>query len=405
MRKICIFLCAVLLLVTSVCPVQAAKLSTDPGLIWEAEELYKKCLKASGRESFHGYCGMMTSYQLWLLGINKSFSSCDGNKQFDKYKNLKVTSGGFNVKAYSAQQYTLREALDKITNYGKKNVRNLLVGFEWTNTRAGAYCGHAVVVNAIENGTVYFTESFDYAMGRMEGEAVTCTIPEFVAFFADWTVFDGVILFGERQYANRCATTETDTYLQLRFDSNLRSQPCLIGENDCLRIRNLQAGEVLHTTGILENEYGDLFYRVEEGETVGYVSANAVFEQNVAPEGWFIQDGLWYYYENGTPCEGWVVRVGVSYYLGADGSVTTGWAEVDGQRRYFSSTGALCRGWGTDNGDVFYLDQEGIPLTGLQNIEGTLYFFGLEGIRIEWGEVIWEGKPYTIKNGIVTPKV
>ena len=385
MRKIWIFLFAMLLLVTSVCPVVAEeeKITPDITLVHEARDLYDQCLLAAGRESFHGFCGLATSYQLWKLGINESLEIHDGNKQFDAYSVMQMTSGGYTVQAYGAPEYTLQTALDAITASGKKDVKNLLVGFQWTNTEAGATYGHACVVNAIEDGVVYFTESFDYAMGYMEGQTITCTIDKFVEFFADWTTFEGVIYFGEKQYSDSCAATEADTYLQLRFDSNLRSQPCLIGENDCTRIRNLSAGELLYTTGIYENEYGDRFYQVTEGETVGYVSANAVFEAPAVPEGWTQENGKWYCYENGQPRTGWVVRLGVNYYLQADGSATTGWAEVEGKRRYFSPTGALCRGWITDLNGTFYQGADGALLTGLQIIEGNAYHFSGEGVLLE----------------------
>lgn len=407
MKKVLIFLCVLLMLVTSAGTAVAdeTEIKTNATLIREAKELYRQCLSASGRESFQGFCGLATSYQLWKLGINDSLQIYDGNKQFDAYKDMEVTTGGFSVQAYGADQYTLQSALDVITAGGKKDVRNLLVGFQWTNTEAGAKYGHACVVNAIEDGVVYFTESFDYAMGRLEGQVIACTVELFVDFFEGWTAFEGVIYFGEKQYANSCTVSPINTYLQLRFDSNLRSQPCLMGENNCQRIRSLAAGELLHATGVYENEYGDLFYRVEEGDTVGYVSANAVFQQQTAPEGWFVEDGVWYCYENGAPRTGWVTRVGVDYYLRDDGSVTTGWAEVDGQTRYFSPTGALCRGWVTVWSDTCYQDAAGIPVKGLQQIDGVLYYFDMGGLLMDQGTVTWEGVTYSVTDGVATPSV
>lgn len=405
MKKVLIFLCVLLMLVTSAGTAVADETEITPNsaLCQEAKQLYKECLYASGRESFHGFCGLMTSYQLWKLGINDSLLIYDGNKQFDAYKDMTVTTGGFTVQAYGADKYTLETAINAITENGKKDVRNLLLGFQWTSTAAGATYGHACLINAIEDGVVYFTESFDYAMGRMEGQTITCTIDELVTFFADWTVFEGVIFFGEKQYANSCTASPINTYLQLRFESNLRSQPCLMGENNCQRLRNLAAGEVLRATAVYENEYGDLFYQIEEGDSVGYVSANAVFQvrPEAAKEGWFVENDTWYCYENGAPCTGWATRIGVDYYLKEDGSVTTGWTEVDGENRYFSATGALCRGWITTWEGTCYQGVDGVPVTGLQNIEGSLYYFGEDGFLADGGTVTWEGITYTINsNGI-----
>lgn len=400
MKKVLILLCVLLMLVTSVGTAVADETEIKPNstLSQEAKQLYRQCLYASGRESFHGFCGLMTSYQLWKLGINDSLLIYDGNKQFDAYKNMTVTTGGFTVQAYGADKYTLKTALNAITGNGKKDVRNLLVGFQWTNTEAGRRYGHACVINAIEDGIVYFTESFDYAMGRMEGQTIVCTIDQFVEFFADWTTFEGVILFGEKQYSNSCASSSINTYLQLRFESNLRSQPCLMGENNCQRLRNLAAGEMLHATAVYENQDGDLFYRIEEGDTVGYVSANAVFQvrPDAAKDGWFVENDTWYCYENDVPCTGWVSRIGVSYYLNEDGSVKTGWAEVDGVNRYFSATGALCRGWIATWEGVCYQGADGIPVKGMQRIEDSLYYFGEDGFLLDCGTVAWEGVTYTI---------
>lgn len=400
MKKVLIFLCVLLMLVTSVGTAVADETEVKPNstLVREANQLYKQCLSASGRESFQGFCGLMTSYQLWKLGINDSLLIYDGNKQFDAYKGMKVTTGGFNVQAYGADKYTLETAINAITENGKKDVKNLLLGFQWTSTEAGAIYGHACLVNAIEDGVVYFTESFDYAMGHMEGQTIVCTIDQLVTFFADWTRFEGVIVFGEKQYANSCTSSPINTYLQLRFESNLRSQPCLMGENSCQRVRTLAAGEVLHATAVYENEYGDLFYRIEEGDSVGYVSANAVFQfrPETTKEGWFVEDGTWYCYENGAPRTGWITRIGVDYYLKEDGSVTTGWAEVEGEKRYFSATGALCRGWITTWEGTCCQGTDGVPVKGLQSIEDSLYYFGEDGFLLEDGTVTWEGVTYTI---------
>lgn len=385
MRKIVAFLLAMLLLVTSVGSVGAVteELVVDETLSREAHQLYLDCLLSAGRESFHGFCGMMVSYQIWKLGINKDLQTYDGNQQFDAYKDLEMTTGGYRVEAYSSRLYTLEKALNAITENGTKNVRNLLLGFQWTNTVAGGTYGHACFVNAIENGVVYFTESFDYAMGRMEGETVTCTIEELVAFFVDWTVFDGIIYFGEKQYSDSCVTNDLRMGLQLRFESNLRSQPCLVGENDCQKLRSLAPGEVLYATGVCENEYGDLFYRVKEDGREAFVSANAVFQLQPAPEsgenGWFVRDDNWYCYENGKPCTGWTTRIGVDYYLGKDGKVTTGKVQVEGTLRYFSSTGALSLGWIALPEGVCYQTKEAGLLKGLQEIDGSLYYFNENG--------------------------
>ena len=405
MRKICIFLCVILLLVTSLGPAVATEetLKTDITLVQEARNLYLQCIAASHRSSFTGFCGLMTSYQLWKMGINESLLVNDGNKQFEAYKDLEQTTGGYKPRAYSSAQYDLRGALNTISDYGRQEVRNLLVCFQWTNTAAGGKYGHACVINAIKHGVVYFTESF-YAMGKPEGQTIACTIDDFANYFGDWTRFEGVIHFAEPQYADLCEFSPINTYLQLRFDSNLRSQPCLLGENYCERVRALVAGETLRATGVYENEYGDLFYRVEEGSNVAYVSANAVFQidKQALRGGWVVKGDKWYCYENDAPCTGWVERNGVKYYLQADGSVTTGWAEVEGQRRYFSNTGALCRGWFAANGEQYYQGADGVVAKGLLAIDGKMHYFNKTGALVKEGRVTVDGMTYSITDGIAS---
>ena len=522
-KKVLIWLLALLLLAASIgalCFADTAA-SPDATLVAEARSIYRQCLYASGRESFQGVCGLMTSYQLWKLGVNKDLLVYDGNKQFDAYRAMKVTTGGHDVKAYSAEEMSLQEALLTITQGGTCPARNILVGFQWTNTEAGNRYGHACVINAIQDGIVYFTESFSYAMGKREGQVLTCSIEEFCEFFADWTTYEGCIDFGVKQYANSCQSHGTDLYVQLRFDSSLRSQPCLLEQNDCRRLRNLTAGEVLHATGVYTSGDGDLFYRIDDGGVTGYVSANAVHllqrnegvslvnpgiprhqEPGESPkftgavkaencqltavrleiadlsgnvvlqgqleengqlnalneqlalnklalgtyqltlyadaayamaengiytvenishvllsqlldvgvdgesletaeitqekDGWFQENGIWYCYEGGQPCTGWVTRIGVDYLLKEDGSVTVGWSEEDGWIRYFSATGALCNGWVTTPDGVYYWVSDGVMATGLTEIDGGCYYFGEDGKLFRCGSVTVEDILYKI---------
>lgn len=277
MKKVWLLLLAVLLLVASAATVSAEEPEYTPNdaLVRQAEQLYIDCRRAANRGSFHGYCGTMVSYQLWKLGIEEHAPNFNGNTSYNAYEKVEVTTGGYGVRTYSAREYTLKEALNTISA-GKRTVRNIMVCFQATSTEAGSQYGHVLLINFIEDGMVYFTESY-YAMGKPEGDAVVCTVEEFANYFLGWTLYEGVVYFGDKAYADSCTAYGTDAYLQVRFDSNLRSQPCLLEENDCRRIRSLKGGEILRATGVFENHEGDLFYQVEDGNVTGYVSANAVF--------------------------------------------------------------------------------------------------------------------------------
>lgn len=255
-------------------------------VIEQAKMSYRRSRYTAGKESFAGYCGLMVSHQLYNLKINTWCITNDGNKQFDYYKDLPVTTGGYYPTAYGNNEYTLEQALNEISRYGTKDVFNILVGFQWTNTEAGHRYGHTVFINGILDGMCYFVESFDCSLNSYhpEGSVIVCSIADFVAYFSRWTVFDGVIHFGTGNYSDSCKTLGTDVTVMTRFDSQLRSQPCLVGENDCVRLRSVSAGERLRATAILTDRQGQRFYRIEDGGNTGYIAASAVCAQRVNPE-------------------------------------------------------------------------------------------------------------------------
>lgn len=260
-------------------------LSEDEAIRREVRRIYNKCLASAGKSSFYGYCGQMTSMQLYHLGITDGGDgSFNGNEQFDYYSASPVTTGGYRTTSYSAKEYTLEEALNAITRNGTRDVANILVGFEATNTEAGSVYGHALVIHRIVNGTVYYVENYATSLAGPEGNVIACSIPTFVNFYADWTTFDGAVHFGTMDYHTGCQSFGTDLYVRTRFASTLRSQPCLLTENDCTRLRTLSAGELLHATALYRNTRGECYYRIDEVDRVGYVAANAVSVVQIAPQ-------------------------------------------------------------------------------------------------------------------------
>ncbi len=286
-RILAFLLCCVLFLAVLPARADAAKklLTKEEALIASAKKSYTDSLEVSEKESFAGFCGLMTSHQLWKMGINSWLLTNDGNKQFDCYSQMEKTSGGYYIQAYSAEQYTLEEALNVITRNGTRDVYNLLVGFEWTETEAGAIYGHACVINGILDGNVYFVESFPTSIGGAEGNVIVCSIREFAEFFADWTVFEGVISFGTGIYEDCCQIYDTDLFVRTRFESTLRSLPCLVGDNGCAQLRSLKAGELLRVNAVCIDPSGVAYYRVGNSGNTAYVAANAVSTVRINAEG------------------------------------------------------------------------------------------------------------------------
>ena len=528
MRKLPAIFIACLLLILAI-PFAAWAATSDiseaDAIKAEVRRIYTKCQETAQVETFDGLCGLMTSHQLWHLGINDELGpTYNGNMQFDRYRDMSVTSGGYHITAYPAEEYTLDQALAAITRNGTRDAENILVGFESTNTEAGSVYGHAMVIHTIMDGKVYFVENYSTHLAGAEGNAIVCTINEFVSFYENWTVLDGVIHFGDRRYSDSCQSFATDLYVRARFDSSLRSEPCLLGENDSLRLRSITSGELLHAVAVYMNDQGERYYCIDDGEQTGYVAANAVSLVNISEEalrgddislsdqdgnvllsgkviaqygnisnirmtltdksgdtlrdaqldvvgsicdlallneqlaanelekgeytleifataacvsvrgaglvtqyqetclytqiltpgktirgvsaptqtqktvrdGWFLEDGIRYFYRAGQPCTGWVTYLGVDYYLQDNGAVTTGLASVDGWMRYFSATGALCSGWVTTQDATYFWMPDGTLATGLQEIESNLYLFSEEGMLITDTTLEYEGIPYKI---------
>ncbi len=252
---------------------------TDVKMQELAWDIFTDCQVSSKRYSFHGYCGNFVSHQLYNLGINRGLSTRHGKDHFDYYSSLEKTTGGYFPRAISTSEVHLTGALNYITEQGARDVYNVMVGFDWTNTEAGNKYGHVVLIYAIVGGALYFSESFDmYFKGRIypEGSIIKASVEEFVDYYDGWTTYEGVVVFGTTDYSDFCKQENTNLTVQTRFDTVLRSQPCQVGKNKSELLRNISAGERLQATGVFTNGEEELFYRIADGDLVGYVSANAV---------------------------------------------------------------------------------------------------------------------------------
>lgn len=271
---------AVLLMVSMVFPVNInAAGTTDSGLKAQIQRTYSKCRRSFGR-SFDGYCGTLTGYQLYYMGITTDRDRQNGKEAYDRYCDESYSSGGYRIQAYSGKRWNLQQALNKITDNGKKDAYNILVGFESTPSRAGRRYGHSCVIHGIVDGMVYFVESYGvYLNGTRyrEGTPIVCTIQEFSDYYASTTTkFDGVIHFGAKDYADGCHHYPTVFDGAILEDTELRSQPCTSAEDSASKLKNtMLAGDKVHVVSLVKNEQGVYWYRVE-GPDSGYVRAEHV---------------------------------------------------------------------------------------------------------------------------------
>ncbi len=273
MLKRCLVLLICLVLLVGVLPFGANAQSEEDRVEQEIQRIYYKVLYATGRSSLHGFCGLMASYQLYYLGVNNVPLVYDGKDQYNAYENMEVTSGGHRVKTYSADTYSLREALLAASNGGTKNVYNILVGFQWTHTDAGQYYGHACVINAIIDGVVYFSEGFPTPFNYEPGRPSVCTIDEFANYYDPWTSFEGLVVFGQKDYTDFCTEYTCNAFLEAQMDTQTWSVP---NSAEATPIRTVRSGERLEAVALYENPEKELYYQVDDSGNICYVKAQDV---------------------------------------------------------------------------------------------------------------------------------
>ena len=165
-------------------------------LVEQIRSTYKAAQKTARRKSFKGKCGYYVGLQLKTLGINTKYIGSNGNRSFDVYKDKTETSGRYAITAYPAKLYTLTDALEAIAREDP-HARNILVGFEKGTSKAGKKYGHVMFIHGIENGMVYFSDSYAQTVDGVkykEGEPIVCSIETFAAKYQKYKL-DGVIHF------------------------------------------------------------------------------------------------------------------------------------------------------------------------------------------------------------------
>ena len=281
-KRLTALLLAVSILFCAILPTGASAqvMSEAERISQQIKTIYRKTLYHTGKSSLNGFCGLMTCTQMYLLGINAYPETYDGNNVFDAYLRQDITTGGYKVKTYSAASYSLEEALNVITYGRTRDAYNLMVGFQWTNTAGGARFGHAVLVHAILDGQVYFVEGFHTSLAGAAGNVIVCSIDEFVEFFDDWTSFDGIVEFGRKEYADFCKVYPANLVLSAKQDAVLFSQPSSEGQNGSSALRPVLSGERLQAIALYQNDAGQCYYCVDNGDGYAYLpSENASVSQ------------------------------------------------------------------------------------------------------------------------------
>ena len=197
-------------------PVHAV-VAADQGLYRQIQDTYKAAKKRARRKSFKGYCGAYVANQLVVLGINTSYLSANGKNTYDIYRKMDRTSGGYDVTAYGAKNYSLGEALDAILQEDPA-ADNILVGFQRGVSSSGRKYGHVLFIHGIRNGKVYFSDSSARTIDDVkyrEGEPIVCSLSAFLEQYARYKL-DGVVHFekgGQPSITEETAATSAEKSL------------------------------------------------------------------------------------------------------------------------------------------------------------------------------------------------
>lgn len=238
---------------------------------------YKAARRSSGHKSFSGYCASLVNWQLYLMGITEEKVSNNGNQEYDYFAKLNYTSGGYRVNAYPATRYDMEEALNLVSRDGTKDVYNMIVCFQSGNSAATRKYGHAFLVHAIIDGIVYYSESSSVSVNGKyypEGSAIACPIKEFCEYYARWAVYEGLIYFGRKTYADECTYYPSNLYASVTESTGLYSSPCATQTDSRSKYRyDVMTGERVHVTGLYLNTAGEYWYQLEDGHE-GYIPAD-----------------------------------------------------------------------------------------------------------------------------------
>ena len=117
--------------------------------------------------------------------------------------------------------------------------------------------------------------------------------------------------------------------------------------------------------------------------TVGTASTAMAAEWKQDSKGW------WYQYSDNTYAKNEILTInGVEYAFGANGYVVNGWY-LDNGAYYYSTTSGLKRGWVQSGASWYYMDPStGRMVTGWQTIGGSKYYFVPSGeMAVGWRSI------------------
>ncbi|WP_080843960.1 S8 family serine peptidase [Cytobacillus gottheilii] len=166
--------------------------------------------------------------------------------------------------------------------------------------------------------------------------------------------------------------------------------PVKVGENKfTLRLIDLAGNEVTKEVDI---------NRLETDPKNGWVLEGGkwfFYDEDVKETGWLLDQGKWYYLNgDGAMATGWVKDQNKWYYLSASGVMQTGWVQNAGKWYLLSGSGAMQTGWVKSQNTWYFLDKtSGAMATGWLKEGGVWYYFKSSGTMVTGWNLI-NGKWY-----------
>ena len=133
----------------------------------------------------------------------------------------------------------------------------------------------------------------------------------------------------------------------------------------------------------------------------GYISKESINYTSKSLNGWIIDQGHKYYYENGKKVTGWLQLNNKWYYLNAEGIMQTGWLQLNNKWYYLNAEGIMQTGWLQLDNKKYYLNAEGIMQTGWLQLNNKWYYFYESGSMAKGWVERPDGWYYTNNEGIM----